>query len=135
LEQQSESATEKYTARCTRSADVPRVVLRDSAGSLLESGTAPNATSKSHQALTTLTSASCAARVVISAKSRRMAEAICNALAPDLPVLSARGERATISLDGARVLIEFQSKDVSSLRASVNSLLLLAGASARCLTL
>jgi tRNA threonylcarbamoyladenosine modification (KEOPS) complex Pcc1 subunit len=64
-----------------------------------------------------------------------MAQSICDALAPDLSILSGRGERAKISLRGTDVLIEFQSEDVSSLRASVNSFLLLAGASMRCLTL
>ena len=135
MEQQFENVMAKSTARCTRNADVLLVDLRGSAGWLLESGTAPNATSKSHQAHTMLTSGNCAAKVVFSAKSKRMARSIRDALAPDLLFLSSGGDTARISLKGSEVLIEFQSQDVSSLRASLNSLLLLAGASMRCLTL
>jgi tRNA threonylcarbamoyladenosine modification (KEOPS) complex Pcc1 subunit len=82
-----------------------------------------------------LTSENCAARIVISAKSKRMAHSIRDALAPDFLMFSLKGEIAKISLKGSKILVEFQSQDVSSLRASVNSVLLLAGASIRCLTL
>jgi KEOPS complex subunit Pcc1 len=73
------------------------------------------------------------AKVTISAKSERIARAICDALSPDLATLPMGDESSIISLKGPNIVIDINSKDVASLRASINSFLLLAGASMRCL--
>ncbi|HJS81922.1 MAG TPA: KEOPS complex subunit Pcc1 [Nitrososphaera sp.] len=80
-------------------------------------------------------SKSCTAEILISAKSKRVAAAIRDALLPDLSMLSGKGESAEIILKGSRIFIRFESNDTSTLRANINSALLLAVASYRCLTL
>jgi len=82
-----------------------------------------------------LSSKSCTAEILISAKSKRVAESIRDALSPDLSMFSGNGESAEIILKGSKIFIRFESKDTSTLRANVNSALLLTGASFRCLTL
>lgn len=82
----------------------------------------------------TLTSKRCTAEIRITAKSKRIASSICDALAPDLSGFSKSGESASISLRGSNVIMKFEAKDVPSLRANLNSSLLLSGALIRCLT-
>jgi len=82
-----------------------------------------------------LTSQSCRARIRISAKSRRAAASIRDALAPDLKRLPKAEGRAGIFLKNTDVIFDIETRDVASLRASVNSYVRLADASYRCLTL
>lgn len=83
----------------------------------------------------TLTLQSCRARIRISAKSRRAAASIRDALAPDLKRLPKAEGRAEISLKDSDIIFTIETPDVASLRASVNSYIRLADASYRCLTL
>ena len=132
---QSESDTGKSIVLYTKNADARHVGHRGSAGWPQESGTAQSAALRWHQAPMTLTSTNCAAEIVISAKSPRIAKSIRDALAPDVATLPKSGERTIVSLKGSDVIIKIASADVPSLRASISSFLLLAGASVRCLTL
>lgn len=83
----------------------------------------------------TLTLKSYRARIRVSAKSKRAAAAICDALAPDLKRLPKNEGRAEISLKNSAVIFTIETGDIASLRASVNSYLRLADASYRCITL
>jgi tRNA threonylcarbamoyladenosine modification (KEOPS) complex Pcc1 subunit len=76
---------------------------------------------------------SCRARVRISAKSRRAASSIRDALAPDLKRLPKTEGRAEISLSNSDVVFDIETPDVASLRASVNSYIRLADASYKCI--
>jgi tRNA threonylcarbamoyladenosine modification (KEOPS) complex Pcc1 subunit len=71
----------------------------------------------------------CRARIRISAKSRRAAASIRDALAPDLKRLPKTEGRAEISLKNSDVIFDIDTPDVASLRASVNSYIRLADAS------
>lgn len=82
----------------------------------------------------TLTLTRCTSEIRISARSRRIARSICNALSPDLFAFSEHGESASIASEGTKVMMKFESNDVPSLRANLNSALLLADALIRCLT-
>lgn len=82
-----------------------------------------------------MTLKSCRARIRVSAKSRRAAISIRDALAPDLARLPKTEGRAEISLKNSDIIFDIETADVSSLRASVNSYIRLADASYRCLTL
>lgn len=130
-----ESDTEKCTERCIRSADALRVGPRGLAGSRQGFGAAPSAASRSHREHTTLTSKKCTAEILISTKSKRIASSMKDALAPDLSMLSGEGEHAEIRLKGSKIFIKFETGEVASLRANLNSALLLASATYRCLTL
>ncbi|HKU48847.1 MAG TPA: KEOPS complex subunit Pcc1 [Nitrososphaera sp.] len=77
---------------------------------------------------------SCTAEIVISAKSRRIASSIRDALSPDLSILPGNGQSAKLSLKGSNIILKFESSDLASLRAGLNSALLLASASFRCIT-
>jgi tRNA threonylcarbamoyladenosine modification (KEOPS) complex Pcc1 subunit len=81
-----------------------------------------------------LTSKSYRARIKLSAKSRRVATSIRDALAPDLKRLPKTEGRAEISLKNSDVIFTIETNDIASLRASVNSYLRLADASYRCIT-
>lgn len=76
-----------------------------------------------------MTLANCRARIRISAKSRRAAASIYDALAPDLKRLPKTEGRAEISLINSDVIFDIETRDVASLRASVNSYIRLADAS------
>lgn len=78
---------------------------------------------------------SCKARVRISAKSRRAAASIHDALAPDLKRLPKTEGRAEISLSNSDVIFDIETPDIASLRASINSYIRLADASHKCITL
>jgi tRNA threonylcarbamoyladenosine modification (KEOPS) complex Pcc1 subunit len=80
-----------------------------------------------------LTLKSCRARIRISAKSKRAAASIRDALAPDLKRLPKTEGRAKISLSNSDVIFEIETPDVASLRASVNSYVRLADASYKCI--
>ena len=80
-----------------------------------------------------MTLKSCRARIRISAKSRRAAASIRDALAPDLKRLPKTEGRAEISLSNSDVIFEIETPDVASLRASVNSYVRLADASYKCI--
>jgi tRNA threonylcarbamoyladenosine modification (KEOPS) complex Pcc1 subunit len=82
-----------------------------------------------------LTSKSYRARIRVSAKSRRAAASIRDALAPDLKRLPKTGGKAEISLKNSDVIFTIETGDIASLRASVNSYLRLANASYKCITL
>jgi tRNA threonylcarbamoyladenosine modification (KEOPS) complex Pcc1 subunit len=77
----------------------------------------------------TLTLGNCRARIRISTKSRRAAASIHGALAPDLRRLPKTEDRAEISLKNSDVILDIETPDVASLRASVNSYIRLADAS------
>ena len=82
-----------------------------------------------------MTLKSCRARIRVSAKSRRAAASIRDALAPDLKRLPKIEGRAEISLINSDVIFDIETSDIASLRATVNSYVRLADASYRCLTL
>ncbi len=82
-----------------------------------------------------MTSQSCRARIKISARSRRAAACIRDALAPDLARLPKAEGRAEISLKDSYVIFDIETPDIASLRASVNSYIRLADVSYRCITL
>lgn len=77
----------------------------------------------------------CRARIRVSAKSRRAAASIRDALAPDLKRLPKTEGRAEISLTDSDVVFEIETPDIASLRASINSYIRLADASYKCTTL
>ena len=76
-----------------------------------------------------MTLENCRARIRISAKSRRAAASIRDALAPDLKRLPKTEGKAEISLKNSDVIFDIDTPDVASLRASVNSYIRLADAS------
>lgn len=82
-----------------------------------------------------MTSQSCRARIRVSARSRRAASSIRDALAPDIRRLPKTEGRATISLSNSDVIFDIKTPDIASLRASVNSYIRLADASNKCITL
>jgi tRNA threonylcarbamoyladenosine modification (KEOPS) complex Pcc1 subunit len=82
-----------------------------------------------------LTSKSYRARIKISPRSRRVAESIRDALAPDLKRLPKTEGRAGISLKNSDIIFTIETDDIASLRASVNSYIRLADASCKCITL
>jgi tRNA threonylcarbamoyladenosine modification (KEOPS) complex Pcc1 subunit len=75
------------------------------------------------------------AKIRVSAKSRRAAASIRDALAPDLKRLPKTEGRAEISLKNSDVIFTIETGDITSLRASINSYIRLADASYRCITL
>lgn len=75
------------------------------------------------------------AKIRVSAKSRRAAASIRDALAPDLKRLPKTEGRAEISLKNSDVIFTIETGDIASLRASINSYIRLADASYRCITL
>ncbi len=75
------------------------------------------------------------AKIKISAKSRRVAASIRDALAPDLKRLPKTEGRAEISLKNSDVIFDIETGDIASLRASINSYIRLADASYKCITL
>lgn len=82
----------------------------------------------------TLTSENCTAEIRISTPSKRVAHSICASLSPDLSTIP-DGRRDQIRVQGSRVVISISSRDIASLRAALNSSLLLAEASFRCIAL
>ena len=98
-------------------------------------GTALSATSRSRQEHMTLTLKGYKAKIKVSAKSKRIAAAVRDALAPDLRLMPTRNRRAEISLKNADVVFKIETSDIASLRASINSYLRLADSSYKCLTL
>jgi tRNA threonylcarbamoyladenosine modification (KEOPS) complex Pcc1 subunit len=82
----------------------------------------------------TLTLKSCKARIKVSLSNKRTANSLRAALSPDLSCLPKEGEgSARISLYKSSVIFKIEAEDISSLRANINSNLLLADASYRCL--
>jgi len=77
------------------------------------------------------------ARIRISAKSKRLAASIHDALAPDLvrlPIAGGElGGRTKIFLENSDIILDIVTPDIASLRASINSCIRLADASYRCL--
>lgn len=82
-----------------------------------------------------MTLKSCRARIRVSARTRRAAASIRDALAPDLGRLPKTDGTAEISLKNSDVIFTIETGDVASLRASVNSYIRLAEASYKCTTL
>jgi tRNA threonylcarbamoyladenosine modification (KEOPS) complex Pcc1 subunit len=74
-------------------------------------------------------------RIKVSAKSKRIAAAVCNALAPDLHFMPKTDCRAEIYLKNSDIIFKIETSDIASLRANINSYLRLADASHNCLTL
>ncbi|HKX81984.1 MAG TPA: KEOPS complex subunit Pcc1 [Nitrososphaera sp.] len=81
-----------------------------------------------------MTSKKCKAEITFSAVSKRASASIAAALAPDFSTMPG-GSKARVVSRGSRLVIELEADDISDLRASMNSSLLLADVSARCLTL
>ncbi|HXG06218.1 MAG TPA: KEOPS complex subunit Pcc1 [Nitrososphaera sp.] len=78
----------------------------------------------------------CKARIRISTESKRIAESIRDALAPDLgylPKTEDSGGRAEIFLENSDIIFDIITPDIASLRASTNSYIRLVDASYRCL--
>ncbi|MGH9992932.1 MAG: KEOPS complex subunit Pcc1 [Nitrososphaera sp.] len=98
-------------------------------------GHAQSASLKLPRERTTLTSKNFGAEISISARSYRVASSVRAALEPDLGRLPKSDGRASISTTGTDVIFRIEAPDVPTLRAGVHSLLLLADASLRCLTL
>jgi tRNA threonylcarbamoyladenosine modification (KEOPS) complex Pcc1 subunit len=126
---------ERSIARFTRSGGVRRVGRLGSAAWQQGYGTALSATARSRQGLMTLNLKSYKARIKVTTTSKRVAAGICHALAPDLPLMPSTGCRAEISLKNSEVIFKIETRDIASLRASINSYLRLADASYKCLTL
>lgn len=82
-----------------------------------------------------MTLKNCRARIRISVKSRRSAASIYDALVPDLKRLPKTEGRTEISLENSDIIFEFETLDIASLRASVNSYIRLAEVSYKCITL
>jgi tRNA threonylcarbamoyladenosine modification (KEOPS) complex Pcc1 subunit len=135
LEPLYESVMEKSIARFTRSGGVRPVARLGSAAWQQGYGTALSATARSRQGHMTLNLKSYKARIKVTTTSKRVAGGICHALAPDLRLLPSTGCRAEISLKNSEVVFKIETKDIASLRASINSYLRLADASYKCLTL
>ena len=125
----------KCIARFTRSGGVHPVAPSGSAAWQQGYGTALSATARSLQGHMTLNLKNYKARVKICTRSKRTAAGISRALAPDLRLMPSTRSRAEISLKNSEVILEIETGDIASLRASINSYLRLAGASYRCLTL
>jgi tRNA threonylcarbamoyladenosine modification (KEOPS) complex Pcc1 subunit len=83
----------------------------------------------------TLNSRSYKARITVSTRSNHISAAICHALAPDLRLIPATDRIPEISLKNSKVIFKTETRDIASLRASINSYLRLADASYKCLTL
>lgn len=64
-----------------------------------------------------------------------MAYAISEALAPDLKQNDEKDGKAMLSTSGSYISINIEAADVATLRATLNSYILLADASYRCLAL
>jgi tRNA threonylcarbamoyladenosine modification (KEOPS) complex Pcc1 subunit len=126
---------ERLTAHFTKSVDARPVAQSDSAGWQQVYGTALNATSRSRQEHMTLKLKGYKARIKVSAKSKRIAVAVCDALAPDLQLTPKAYSRAEISIRNSDVIFKIETSDIASFRASINSYLRLADASYKCLTL
>ena len=75
------------------------------------------------------------AKIKVSTKSRGKAAAVCDALAPDLHLMPKTNSRAEISLKNSDIILEIETSDIASLRATINAYLRLADTSYRCLTL
>jgi tRNA threonylcarbamoyladenosine modification (KEOPS) complex Pcc1 subunit len=125
----------RLTAHFIRSVDARPVAQSDSAGWQQVYGTAINATSRSRQVHMTLNLKGYKARIKVSAKSKRIAVAVCDALEPDLQLMPKTDSRAEISIKNSDVIFKIETSDIASLRASINSYLRLAAASYKCLTL
>ncbi|MDQ5875243.1 MAG: CTAG/PCC1 family protein [Thermoproteota archaeon] len=98
-------------------------------------GTALSVTARSLQGHTTLNLKSYKARIKVSARSKRVAAGIYDALAPDLRLMSSTSSRVEIFLKNSQLIFEIETSDIASMRASINSYLRLADASYKCLTL
>jgi tRNA threonylcarbamoyladenosine modification (KEOPS) complex Pcc1 subunit len=83
----------------------------------------------------TLTLKGYKSKIKVSAKSKRIAAAVCDALAPDLYFMSKTDGRAKICLKNSDFVFEIETSDIATLRANINSYLRLADASYKCLTL
>jgi tRNA threonylcarbamoyladenosine modification (KEOPS) complex Pcc1 subunit len=125
----------RRTARFTKSVDARPAAQSDSAGWQQVYGIALNATSRSRQGHMTFNLKEYKAKIKVSAKSKRVAAAVRDALAPDLQLMPKTDGRAEISLKNSDVIFKIETSDIASLRASINSYLRLADASYKCLTL
>ena len=79
----------------------------------------------------------CRARIKISTRSKRVAASIRDAIQPDLtrlPKTETEG-RTEISRRVADIIFTMESRDIASLRASVNSYIRLVEASYKCIAL
>jgi tRNA threonylcarbamoyladenosine modification (KEOPS) complex Pcc1 subunit len=135
LEPPYANVMERSTARFTGNGDALPAARSSSAALQQGYGTALSATIRSHQGPMTLNSRSCKARITVSTRSNHIAAAICHALAPDLRLIPATDCKPEISLKNSKVIFKTETRDIASLRASINSYLRLADASYRCLTL
>jgi len=98
-------------------------------------GIALNAIARLLQGHMTLNLKSCIAKVSITTISERAAAGMCDALAPDLHLLSLPESGAELTVRGRKLVFTIETVDLASLRANINSYLRLADASYRCLTL
>jgi len=61
------------------------------------------------------------ATICIDLPTERQAKVMLKALKPETETSPARRSRVGIELDGRRILLRFQAKDTTALRASINS--------------
>ncbi len=126
---------ERSIARFTESGGARPVARSGSAAWQQGYGTALSATARSLRGHMTLNLKSYKARIKVSARSKRVAAGICNALAPDLRLTPPTGSRTEIFLENSEIIFKVETSDIASMRASINSYLRLADASYNCLTL
>jgi tRNA threonylcarbamoyladenosine modification (KEOPS) complex Pcc1 subunit len=126
---------ERSTARFTGSGGAPPVARSGSVAWQRGYGTALSVTARSLQGHTTLNLKSYKARIKVSARSKRVAAGIYQALAPDLRLMSSTSSGVEIFLKNSQLIFEIETSDIASMRASINSYLRLADASYKCLTL
>jgi tRNA threonylcarbamoyladenosine modification (KEOPS) complex Pcc1 subunit len=135
LERPYVNVMERSTARFTGSGGAPPVARSGSVVWQQGYGTALSVTARSLQGHTTLNLKSYKARIKVSARSKRVAAGIYDALAPDLRLMSSTSSRVEIFLKNSQLIFEIETSDIASMRASINSYLRLADASYKCLTL
>jgi tRNA threonylcarbamoyladenosine modification (KEOPS) complex Pcc1 subunit len=75
------------------------------------------------------------ARIKVSTTSKRKADAVCQALAPDIKLPPSSDARAEILLKNSQVIFKVETNDIASMRAALNSYLRLADTSYKCLSL
>jgi tRNA threonylcarbamoyladenosine modification (KEOPS) complex Pcc1 subunit len=135
LEPRYVNVMERCIAHFTGSGGAHPVARSGSAAWQQGYGTALSATARSLQGHMTLNLKSYNARIKVSTRSKRVADGICQALAPELRLASSTGSQAEIFLKKSEIIFKIETSDIASMRATINSYLRLADASYKCLTL
>jgi tRNA threonylcarbamoyladenosine modification (KEOPS) complex Pcc1 subunit len=126
---------ERSIARFTESVDAHPVAQSGFAVWQQGYGTALNAIARSLQGHMTLNLKSYKARIKVSTTSKRKADAIWQALAPDVSLPPSSDARAVVFLKNSEVIFKIETYDIAPMRAAMNSYLRLADASYKCLSL